>query len=103
MGPRFAILVLVTISVALLAPSDDFADVGDVVQFRALIGGRLIDGSGADPVDDAAVVIRGRRILYAGPRTAAELPITLAKGIAGPRYRFGGTYGSGVPSGIGGS
>jgi imidazolonepropionase-like amidohydrolase len=76
MGPRFAILVLVTISVALLAPSDDFADVGDVVQFRALIGGRLIDGSGADPVDDAAVVIRGSRILYAGPRTAVELPST---------------------------
>jgi len=34
----------------------------------------MIDGTGGDPVDDAAVVISGGRIHYAGPRTAVEFP-----------------------------
>lgn len=33
-----------------------------------LTGARLIDGTGAAPVDDAEVIIDGDRILYAGPR-----------------------------------
>ena len=76
MGARFAILVLVTISAVLIAPPDELANAGDNGQFCALVGGRLIDGTGADPVDDAAVVIKGGRILYAGPRTAVEIPST---------------------------
>jgi imidazolonepropionase-like amidohydrolase len=42
--------------------------------WQAFTGGRLIDGTGADPVDDAAVVIEGERIRYAGPRGGAEWP-----------------------------
>ena len=34
----------------------------------AIVGARLIDGSGADPVDDAALVFEGERILAVGPR-----------------------------------
>jgi imidazolonepropionase-like amidohydrolase len=66
MGKRSAILVLFTI----------FADGGDDGEYRVLIGGRLIDGSGADPIEDSAVVIGSGRILYAGPRNAVELPST---------------------------
>jgi imidazolonepropionase-like amidohydrolase len=34
-----------------------------------LVGGTLIDGTGAPPVPDAAVVIRNDRIVFAGPRS----------------------------------
>jgi imidazolonepropionase-like amidohydrolase len=74
MGPRFAILILVTIFAVFTAPSDGFADSSDNEEFLVLIGGRLIDGSGANPIDDAAVVIGSGRILFAGPRDAVELP-----------------------------
>jgi len=74
MRRRSAILVLVTIWVILVASPGRSADSGDDALVRVLAGGLLIDGTGADPVDDAAVVISGGRILYAGPRNAVELP-----------------------------
>jgi imidazolonepropionase-like amidohydrolase len=40
----------------------------------ALVGGTLIDGTGAPPVRDAAVVIRGGRIVAAGPRASVRVP-----------------------------
>jgi imidazolonepropionase-like amidohydrolase len=36
-----------------------------------IVGGRMIDGTGAPPVDDAAVVVRSGRIAYAGPASGA--------------------------------
>lgn len=39
-----------------------------------LLGGTLIDGNGEDPVRDAAVMIQGERIVYAGPRGEVEIP-----------------------------
>jgi imidazolonepropionase-like amidohydrolase len=40
----------------------------------ALVGGTLVDGTGAAPVRDAAIVIRGSRIVAAGPRARVKLP-----------------------------
>jgi imidazolonepropionase-like amidohydrolase len=40
----------------------------------ALVNGTLIDGSGADAVPDGVVVIRGKRIIAAGPRAQGEIP-----------------------------
>ena len=40
----------------------------------AITGATLIDGRGAPPVPNAVVVIRGTRILAAGPRGAVEIP-----------------------------
>jgi imidazolonepropionase-like amidohydrolase len=40
----------------------------------ALVGGRLIDGTGAAPVEDATVFVRHGRIVAAGPRTSVTLP-----------------------------
>ncbi len=40
----------------------------------ALIGGTLVDGTGAAPVRDAVVVVRDGRIVAAGPRTAVVIP-----------------------------
>jgi imidazolonepropionase-like amidohydrolase len=42
--------------------------------WRVLLGGTLIDGKRHDPVDDAAVVIEGDRVRYAGPRAGARWP-----------------------------
>ena len=39
-----------------------------------LAGGRLIDGFGGPPVDDAAVVIDGNRIVAAGPLASIKIP-----------------------------
>jgi imidazolonepropionase-like amidohydrolase len=41
---------------------------------QAIVGGTLIDGTGATPVADAVVVIRGGRIVCAGTRAACPLP-----------------------------
>jgi imidazolonepropionase-like amidohydrolase len=40
----------------------------------AIVGGTLIDGTGAAPVPDAAVVIHNGRIIAAGPRSKIKIP-----------------------------
>jgi imidazolonepropionase-like amidohydrolase len=40
----------------------------------ALVGGTLIDGTGAAPVRDATIVIRGNRIVEVGPRSKVRVP-----------------------------
>jgi len=40
----------------------------------AIVGGTLIDGTGAAPVPDAAVVIHNGRIAAAGPRSTVKVP-----------------------------
>ena len=44
----------------------------------ALVGGRLIDGTGAAPVEDATVFVRNGRIVAAGPRARVTLPAGVA-------------------------
>ncbi len=74
MRQRSTILVLVSIWMIFFVSPGGCAEGDTEAMFRVLVGGLLIDGTGADPVDDAAVVISGGRILYAGPRNAVELP-----------------------------
>lgn len=45
----------------------------------ALVGGRLIDGTGRAPVEDAVVVVRGGRIEAAGPASAVRVPAGVAR------------------------
>ena len=40
----------------------------------AIVGARLIDGSGADPIEDGALVIEGERITSVGKRDAVQVP-----------------------------
>ncbi len=46
----------------------------DPARVTALIGGRLIDGRGATPVEDAVVVVRGAKIVAAAPRSEVTIP-----------------------------
>ncbi len=40
----------------------------------AILGARLIDGTGRDPIEDAALVIENGRIRAAGPRAQVQVP-----------------------------
>jgi hypothetical protein len=47
---------------------------GSHAETLAIVGGTLIDGTGAAPVADSAVVIRKGRIVAAGPRSKVKIP-----------------------------
>src|SRR5262245_65605891 len=40
----------------------------------AIVGARLIDGTGGAPIDDSVVVLDGNRIRAAGPRARVRVP-----------------------------
>lgn len=40
----------------------------------ALVGAKLIDGTGRPPIDNAIVIVRDRRIIAAGPRASTPVP-----------------------------
>ncbi len=44
-----------------------------------LSGGTLVDGTGAEPIKDAIVVIRGERIEAAGPRVQVKVPANASR------------------------
>ena len=43
-----------------------------MTQDIALVGGTLIDGNGAPPLEDGCVLLRGREILAVGPRASEK-------------------------------
>ena len=53
-----------------LAPPDESA----AVEVLAVVGARLIDGTGSDPIDDSVIVIQGDRIEAAGPSASTPVP-----------------------------
>ena len=61
---------------AILALLQFAACVSDVVEspVKAIVGGRLIDGTGREPVDDTVILIEGDTIVYVGPRHSVEIP-----------------------------
>ncbi len=44
------------------------------VKYLAVVGGRLIDGTGAEPINDAVILIANDRILACGKRGQVEIP-----------------------------
>ena len=40
----------------------------------AIVGARLIDGTGRAPVDNSVVIVNGDRIIAAGPRASVQIP-----------------------------
>ncbi len=75
MSRRHAVLALVSMCAIALAAPPGRAEGSDEPLYRVLVGGRMIDGTGAQPVEDAVVVISAGRILAAGPRDGIEIPI----------------------------
>jgi imidazolonepropionase-like amidohydrolase len=71
---RLRLGVVVVALLGALTPSFHAQDTPGDSGFLVLAGGRLIDGTGAEPVEDAAIVIRGSRIAYAGPAAEIEFP-----------------------------
>ena len=74
---RAAILGVVLATVALTACSTDVSDpisgsTSDAT--LALTNGTLIDGTGADPLPDAALLIDGVEIVAVGARGDVEIP-----------------------------
>jgi imidazolonepropionase-like amidohydrolase len=47
---------------------------GSRAESIAIVGGTLIDGTGAAPVPDAVIVVEKGRIVYAGPKAGAKIP-----------------------------
>ncbi len=74
MRPALRAVVLALIACGLLTPLSGEAGEGAPERFLVLVGGRLIDGTGCDPVDDSVVVIQGNRIVHSGPRDRIEIP-----------------------------
>jgi imidazolonepropionase-like amidohydrolase len=58
----------------LFRPTDLHTQPNPTPAATAIVGATLLDGSGAPPLDNAAVVVRADRIVYAGPRAGAEIP-----------------------------
>ncbi len=52
-------------------PIPDQAPAGPIF---AVVGGLLIDGTGADPLPDTAIIIEGGRVMAAGPRRETRIP-----------------------------
>ena len=40
----------------------------------AYVGATLVDGTGADPIEDAVVIVMGDRILEVGPKSEVSIP-----------------------------
>lgn len=59
-----------------VAALEEFGDAGAGAEdtLLALVGGRIIDGTGRAPVEDGTVVVRGSRIVAAGPADQVLVP-----------------------------
>jgi hypothetical protein len=72
--------MIVRLCVVVLAMSTGFsallAEIASAAEDRpvAVVHGRLIDGLGGAPVEDATVIFRGGTIEYAGPAAGAKVP-----------------------------
>jgi imidazolonepropionase-like amidohydrolase len=67
------LLLLLILSAAGCAVAGD-QDGGRGERTIAFVGARLIDGTGAAPVEDAVLLVRGSRVAAVGPRSQVSIP-----------------------------
>src|SRR4051794_27817009 len=67
-----ALSVCIAMCMGLLAAPA--AQRGPAQPVTAIVGVRLIDGTGSAPLDDAVVLVNGDRITAAGPRARVSIP-----------------------------
>ena len=79
-GPVLAVVLAVCALTSLVAPAQEAEKRprrhlrAVELQFLVLSGGTLIDGTGAPPLSDAVVVVRGERIIEVGRAGDVEVP-----------------------------
>ena len=69
--------LIVPLGIAILAACGGGADpdgAPDEPAGLAIVGARLIDGSGGDPIVDSVILVRDGRVEAAGPRNTTEIP-----------------------------
>src|SRR5258706_12423667 len=64
----------VCIALCVLALAVPRAQRGAGGPVTAIVGAKLIDGTGSSPVDDSVVIVSGDRIIAAGPRARVKPP-----------------------------
>ena len=68
-------VLLVCIALCLAALAAPQAQRGPAGPVTAIVGARLIDGTGGAPIDNAVVIVNGDRITAAGPRGRVQVPV----------------------------
>jgi imidazolonepropionase-like amidohydrolase len=69
-----SVLSLSVLLVVLLSAAQPDAQRGSANAVTAIVGARVIDGTGAAPVNDAVVLVAGDRITAAAPRARVQVP-----------------------------
>jgi imidazolonepropionase-like amidohydrolase len=64
----------VCVAMCLLALAVPRAQRGAAGPVTAIVGARLVDGTGAAPVENSVVIVNGDRITAAGPRARVQVP-----------------------------
>jgi imidazolonepropionase-like amidohydrolase len=72
--PRTSLLLAAAAVACAAAPAPAASAGRSAPAPMAIVGGTLVDGTGAPPVKDSAVVVRGGRIECAGARSACPVP-----------------------------
>lgn len=67
-------VLAVCIALCLLALAAPHAQRGAAGPVIAIVGAKLIDGTGGAPVDNAVVIVAGDRVTAAGPRARVQVP-----------------------------
>jgi imidazolonepropionase-like amidohydrolase len=67
-------VLLVCTAMFLVALAAPYAQRGPAGPVTAIVGAKLIDGTGAGPIDNSVVIVNGDRITAAGPRARVQLP-----------------------------
>src|SRR5688500_5914930 len=71
MRPKILALCTALLLVFSAAPQAQRGAAGPVT---AIVGARLVDGTGAAPVNDSVILVSGDRITAAGPRARVQVP-----------------------------
>ncbi len=70
---RYISFLAVGGSTACAGPEAGPIEAGDLV----ILNGRVFDGTGAAPIDDGLVAVRGEQIIAVGPREAFAAPASV--------------------------
>ncbi len=70
---RGCALVLV-VTASMLHPAPGWGESRRATGVRAFVGARVIDGTGSEPIENAAVIVRDGRIEAVGPVASTEIP-----------------------------